>query len=111
MEIEKLIESLQLTFPPERLLCHSAQLATYESDGLTVFKSRPGAVVIPESQHEVVEAVKACHLHGVPFVARGSGTSLSGGSLPIEGGLVIALNKLNKILNLDPESRLAVVEP
>ena len=111
MEIEKLIESLQLTFPPERLLCHSAQLATYESDGLTGFKSRPGAVVIPESQHEVVEAVKACHLHGVPFVARGSGTSLSGGSLPIEGGLVIALNKLNKILNLDPESRLAVVEP
>lgn len=111
MEIEKLIESLKLTFPPERLLCHSAQLATYESDGLTVFKSRPGAVVIPESQHEVVEAVKACHLHEVPFVARGSGTSLSGGSLPIEGGLVIALNKLNKILNLDPESRLAVVEP
>ena len=111
MAIEKLIESLRLTFPPERLLYHSAQLATYESDGLTVFKSRPGAVVIPESQHEVVEAVKACHLHGVPFVARGSGTSLSGGSLPIEGGLVIALNKLNKILNLDPESRLAVVEP
>jgi len=111
MEIEKLIESLKLIFPPERLLYHSAQLATYESDGLTVFKSRPGAVVIPESQHEVVEAVKACHLHGVPFVARGSGTSLSGGSLPIEGGLVIALNKLNKILNLDPESRLAVVEP
>ena len=111
MKIEKLIKSLRLTFPPERLLCHSAQLATFESDGLTVFKSRPGAVVIPESQHEVVEAVKACHLHGVPFVARGSGTSLSGGSLPIEGGLVIALNKLNQILNLDPESRLAVVEP
>jgi glycolate oxidase len=109
--IEELIESLKSTFPPERLLSRSAELATFESDGLTVFKSRPGAVVLAESQSEVVDAVRSCHVHGVPFVARGSGTSLSGGSLPIEGGLVIALNKLNRILSLDPEARVAVVEP
>jgi len=55
--------------------------------------------------------VRLCHRAGVPFVARGSGTSLSGGSLPIEDGLLIGLNRLNRILRLDPEERIAVVQP
>ena len=55
--------------------------------------------------------VRLCHRHGVPFVARGSGTSLSGGSLPVADGVVIALNRLNRILRLDPQQRIAVVEP
>jgi len=88
-----------------------AQLAAFGSDGLTAFYQRAAAVVVVESADEVVAAVKVCHRLGVPFVARGSGTSLSGGSLPVEGGVVIALNRLNKVLEVDPRTRTAVVEP
>ncbi len=87
------------------------QLAAYESDGLTAFKTLPLAVVVPETQDEVIAVVRFCRDEKVPFVARGSGTSLSGGSLPVAGGIVITLNRLNKILRLDPAQRIAVVEP
>lgn len=88
-----------------------AQLAAYESDALTAFHARPLAIVVPESQEEVIAVVRFCHAEKLPFVARGSGTSLSGGSLPIAEGIVIALNRLNKILRIDPVQRIAVVEP
>jgi len=68
-------------------------------------------VVLVETQQEVIDTVGLCHREDVPFVARGSGTSLSGGSLPVEGGIVIALNRLNKVIRVDPEQRIAVVEP
>src|SRR5579871_2329694 len=97
--------------PSERWLGQPEQLAAYESDGLTAFRSRPLAIVIPETQDEVIALVRACHAERLPFVARGSGTSLSGGSLPVENGVVIALNRLNRILNVDPVQRVAVVEP
>ncbi len=105
------VRSLARVYPRDRLLTRPAELAPYESDALTAFRARPAAVVIPLTQEEVVATVRLCHREEVPFVARGSGTSLSGGSLPVEGGLVIALNRLNRILRLDPEERLAVVEP
>ena len=89
----------------------AAETAPFESDGLTAFHARPLAVVFPVTAEEVVAAVRLCHRHQVPFVARGSGTSLSGGSVPVAGGIVIALNRLNRILRLDPAQRLAVVEP
>lgn len=106
-----LLTSLQTIFPPARLLTNAAQMAAYESDALTVFQQRPAAVVLPESAEEVIRTVQLCHEHGVPFVARGSGTSLSGGSLPVAEGIVIALNRLNRILRLDAQERIAVVEP
>ena len=86
-------------------------MASYESDGLTAFAARPRAVVVPETAEEVVRTVKLCAAHKTPFVARGSGTSLSGGCLPVEDGIVIALNRLNRILELDPDRRIARVEP
>ena len=95
----------------DRVLDGGAQLAAYESDALTAFKVRPGGVVLAETTGEVVDVVRLCHEHHVPFVARGSGTSLSGGSLPVAGGIVIALNRLNRILELDPVQRVARVEP
>ena len=67
-------------------------------------------MALAESQDEVIETVRLCRRYEVPFVARGSGTSLSGGSLSVEQGIVIALNRLNRILALDPEQRTAVVE-
>jgi len=103
--------ALEALYPPDRLLTRPAQLAPYESDALTALHSRPKAVVIAETQDEVIATVRLCHRFGVPFVARGSGTSLSGASTPIPDGIVIALNRLNHILRLDPEERLAVVEP
>lgn len=96
---------------PGRVLTGEAELAPYESDALTAYRKRPLAVVLPETKEEVVGVVRLCHRYGVPFVARGSGTSLSGGSLPVEDGIVIALNRLNRILRLDPRARIAVVEP
>ncbi len=102
---------LSVLFPASRCLIDAASLAAYASDGLTAFAVTPGAVVLPETAEEVIAAVRLCHAYGIPFVARGSGTSLSGGSVPVEGGIVIGLNRLNKILKLDPDSRLAIVQP
>jgi glycolate oxidase len=97
--------------PRERLLVRPEQLAAYESDGLSMFRATPLAVAIPETVEEVIALVRRCHERKLPFVARGSGTSLSGGSLPVANGVVIALNRLNRILKLDPVQRFAVVEP
>src|SRR5215471_18833884 len=98
-------------FPSERFLSQPEQLAAYESDALTAFQARPLAVVLPETADEVVALVRFCHDEKLPFVARGSGTSLSGGSLPVPGGIVIALNRLNRILRLDPALRLRLWSP
>ncbi len=111
MPADALLEFLRSLYPPSRLLTEKAQLVPFESDALTAFRARPEAVVLAETQEEVIETVRLCHREGVPFVARGSGTSLSGGSLPVEGGIVIALNRMDRVLALDPEQRTAVVEP
>jgi len=106
-----MIESLKALLPGGRVLTGDVYLAAYESDGLTAFRTKPRAVVLPETGEEVIKVVHWCHQHGVPFVARGSGTSLSGGSLPVEEGIVITLNRLNRILEVDPVNRVAIVEP
>lgn len=111
MSASDLLSDLAKLIPPTRLLLRAEQLAPYESDALTAFHTRPQAVVLAENQQEVIECVRLCHRHQIPFVARGSGTSLSGGSLPIADGIVIALNRLNHVLSLDPITRTAVVEP
>jgi glycolate oxidase len=105
------LQRLQALLRPDQLLLRPEQLTAYESDGLTAFRQRPLAVAVPETSDEVIALVRFCHEEKLPFVARGSGTSLSGGSLPVMGGLVITLNRLNQILNLDPEQRIAVVQP
>jgi glycolate oxidase len=111
MAVDEFFEALRRIYPEGRLLTRSAELAPYESDGLTAFRVRPAGIVLPITADEVIQTIRLCHQFGVPFVARGSGTSLSGGSVPIDQGLVIGLNKLNRVLRYDPESRVAVVEP
>jgi glycolate oxidase len=111
MSRQRLLTDLARLVPSDRLLTRPGALAAYESDGLTSFRARPQAVVIAESQQEVIETVRLCSAAGVPFMARGSGTSLSGGAVPIEDGIVIALNRLNRIVRFDPDARIAVVEP
>ncbi|MEI6862751.1 MAG: FAD-binding protein, partial [Verrucomicrobiota bacterium] len=105
------LSRLAALLPPGRLLTSPGSLAAYESDGLTAYRATPLGVAVPETPDEVIALVRFCHAERLPFVARGSGTSLSGGSLPVTDGLVIALNRLNRILRLDPAQRIAVVEP
>lgn len=107
----KILHSLGNLLRPDQLLTRGEQLVAYESDGLTAFRQRPLAVAVPETSDEVIAIVRACHAERIPFVARGSGTSLSGGSLPVDGGIVIALNRLNKILLLDARQQIAIVQP
>lgn len=111
MNNQTFYQGLRDIFPPDRLLTKDAQLLPYESDALTAFHAKPAAVVLPVTEDEIIQTVKLCYEAGVPFVARGSGTSLSGGSLPIADGLVIGLNRMNRIKKVDPEQRFAVVEP
>jgi len=111
MSLEAFYSELSRIYSSDRLLTGNAQIVPYESDGLTSFRAKPSGVVLPQTQEEVIRTVRLCHSFAVPFMARGSGTSLSGGSVPVEHGLVIALNRMNQILHYEPAERIAVVEP
>ncbi len=97
--------------PASRLVTDPVELTVYECDGLPVHRQSPSAVVIATTREEVVSVVKWCATQGVPFVARGAGTGLSGGCTPEPGAIVIDLNRMNRILEIDPINRIAVVEP
>ena len=87
------------------------ELLTYESDGLTLFRALADFVVFPQSVEHVSAVVKLANREGLPFVARGAGTGLSGGCLPAEGGIVLSLMRMNKVLEVDYDNQIAVVEP
>ncbi len=106
-----LMESLREVLPAARISDASCALTAFQSDGLTAFSEKPKAIVTPMTEEEVVLVVRWCHEHAIPMVARGSGTSLSGGSLPHADGIVIALNRLCKIKHIDFDNRTAVVQP
>jgi glycolate oxidase len=107
----RIIRELEKIVGPDGVVGQEEELRVYETDGLTVFKAMPDIVVLPRSAEQVSAVVKVCHREKVPFVARGAGTGLSGGALPIEGGVLIGLNRMNRILELDYENHRAVVEP
>ena len=87
------------------------EVLTYECDALTHLRRKPLAVVVPTSAAAVQEIVRLCVREGVPYVARGHGTGLSGGALPVDGGIVIALSRLNRVLDIDIPNRRVTVEP
>ena len=91
-----LISTLQRITGADHVLTHAHQLRTYESDGLTQYAAQPQAVVLPGTAEEVREVVAACHAENVPWVARGSGSGLSGGALPVEEGVLISLALSNR---------------
>ncbi|MFI5058844.1 MAG: FAD-linked oxidase C-terminal domain-containing protein [Candidatus Acidiferrales bacterium] len=93
------------------LITSPEELRTYECDGLTNFRVMPRAVLLPASCEQVQAILRVCHREKIPFVARGSGTGLSGGALPVENGIVIALTRLNRILEVDLPNARVVVEP
>ena len=89
----------------------SLEVLTYECDALTHLRQSPVAVVLPSSAAAVQDIVRLCGREGIPFVPRGHGTGLSGGALPVEGGIVIALSRLNRVLGVDIANRRVTVEP
>jgi glycolate oxidase len=95
----------------EHVVTHQRQLATYESDGLLQYAVTPAAVVLPGTAAEVAAVVRACHEAEVAWVARGAGSGLSGGALPVEEGVLIALSRLRRILEVDIPNGRVLVEP
>ncbi len=93
------------------VLASPSDLLVYECDGYTIEKNRPDVVVFPTTAEQVVQIVQLCNELDVPFLPRGAGTSLAGGCLPVGGGVMIALTRMKKILEINARDRYAVVEP
>src|SRR4029077_14951776 len=93
------------------LLTSPSDLLVYECDGYTIEKNKPDVVVFHNTTEEVVQIVKLCNEVNVPFLARGAGTSLAGGCLPVGGGVMLALTRLKRILEVNYRDRYAGVEP
>jgi glycolate oxidase len=96
---------------PNGILFHKEDLIAYDCDGFTLHKHLPKAVVFPKDTTEVAALVKYCSDNGLPFLARGAGTGLSGGAIPINGEVIISLVRMKRLLSVDLENRRAVVEP
>jgi glycolate oxidase len=106
-----LIDRLRVIVGPDGLLTERPDLLVYECDGFTIEKNQPDVVVFPTTTDQIVRIVKVCNELDVPFLARGAGTSLAGGCVPVGGGVMIALARMKKILQVDYANRFAVVEP
>lgn len=107
----RLVRCLKTILPAHCLLVDAEDLRPYECDGLTAYRELPMAVCLPETEGQVVAVLRTCHQLGVPVVARGAGTGLSGGAMPHAQGVLLSLARFNRILRIDPEARLAVVQP
>ncbi len=107
----ELIEQLCSIVGKSGVISEESERLVYECDGYVVEKQIPDLVVFPTTTDQVVEIVKACHAHQIPFVPRGAGTSLAGGTLPVGGGVMICLTKMRRILEVNERDRYAVVEP
>src|SRR5262245_4899701 len=105
------IDGLRAIVGADGLLASPSELVVYECDGYTIAKNKPDVVVFPTTTEQVVQVVKACGEAGVPFLPRGAGTSLAGGCLPVGGGVMIALTRMKRILEVNVRDRYAVVEP
>jgi glycolate oxidase len=106
----QIVRALQSHLPAHALIWQSEDTTPYECDGLTAYRQRPLVVALPETEAQVAAVLKTCHGLGVPVVARGAGTGLSGGAMPHAMGVTLSLAKFNKILKIDAYSRTAVVQ-
>ncbi len=111
MAKQELIAELGRFLPPASILTEDEDLKPYETDGLTAYRQTPMLVVIPETEEQVGQILRTCHRAGVPLVARGAGTGLSGGALPLADGVLMSMARFSRILRLDPLGRAARVQP
>ncbi len=103
--------TLRHLLPSGSVITEPEALRPYECDGLAAMRMLPLAVVLPESEAQVVAILRLCHAHRIPVVARGAGTSLSGGSMPHPQGIVLAMSRMSRILRIDPVARIAELQP
>ncbi|MCC6470658.1 MAG: FAD-binding protein [Alphaproteobacteria bacterium] len=103
--------ALQAIVPGEGVITAADELAAYESDGLAAYRQLPMLVVLPSTVDQVARILRYCHDQGIKVVPRGGGTSLSGGSLPLADGIVLAMGKFNRILAIDYDNRCVVAQP
>ncbi len=108
--MDTLVKNLRAVLRPEQVTSEPGELLVYECDGLTHYRHRPRAVVFPASTEEVARVVRLITEAGVPLVPRGAGTGLSGGALAVGGGVCVELARMRRVLRVDAENRLAVVE-
>jgi len=108
---ERIVATLRTIVPGEGVIAAERELRPYESDGLTAYRQLPMVVVLPETTEQVAQILRYCHAEGIKVVPRGAGTSLSGGALPLADGILLGMAKFNRILEVDFENRVAVVEP
>ena len=107
----EIVAALRQIVPGEGVIDHPDGLRPYESDGLTAYRQPPMVVVLPETTAQVSAVLAWCHANRVKVVPRGSGTSLSGGALPLADGVLLGLGKFNRVLGIDYDDRIAVVQP
>ena len=107
---DQVVQALLQVLPAQALLWHTEDTTPYECDGLTAYRQRPLAVCLPETEAQVQAVLRTCHRLGVPVVARGTGTGLSGGAMPHAMGVILSLARFNRILAIDPASRTARVQ-
>ena len=107
----RIVQELRAIVGPRGLITSAEELHTYECDALTSFRVMPLGVLLPESTEQVQSILRVCHRERIPFVARGAGTGLSGGALPVEDGIVISLTRMNRILEIDLPNARVVAEP
>jgi glycolate oxidase len=105
------VAALRLIVGDEGIVTEPLELLTYECDGLPHLRQTPPVVCLPSSAKQVQDILRLCNRHDVPFVARGHGSGLSGGAMPIAGGVVIGLARLNRVLDVDIANRRVTVEP
>ena len=110
MERDKMIEELTKIVGKENILSSETDLLLYGYDA-SLFKGKPDCIVLPGSTEDVSKIVKFAHASGIPVIGRGSGTNLSGGTVPTRGGIVLHFSRMNKILEIDIENERVVVEP
>lgn len=106
-----LAEALRAMLPEAAILASDEALRPYECDGLSAYRELPLAVALPDTVEQVQAILKLCHARKIPVVARGAGTGLSGGALPHAEGLILSLARFNRILSIDPDQRIARVQP
>ncbi|MFA6902156.1 MAG: FAD-linked oxidase C-terminal domain-containing protein [Gallionellaceae bacterium] len=108
---EELIKSLRDILPATAVLTDPEDLRPFECDGLSVYRRLPLVVVLPDTIAQVQAIMRLCHQLQIPVVARGAGTGLSGGALPLGDGVLLSLARFKKILNIDPHNAMATVQP
>ena len=109
--VARILDQFREIVGEDGLISQPEQLHTYECDALTNFRVLPDAVLLPTTTEQVQAILRLCHKEKIPFVARGSGTGLSGGALPVKGGIVVGLARMNRILEIDIPNARVVVEP